>query len=402
METLATARSIRAAQQRAVEDRVSEAAVEQLSRASFLEHIALSHAMNLVPFALIGVCCLALPNWRLMVALLGINALALGAMSVVTQKLRRVVDAAQSRRLWQVYEATALIAGVLWAGLMFPVIATLGRDMASTFVCVVVIVAIAITSMVVGSQWRIFLAYLIGVMACLIPQTLLAIAEIGPIPLAATLGLAPALVGLAHAVRRQNLRLIRTQLERQALADDLADALGVAEYLASRDSLTGLYNRRAFEDVANTMRAEAQQATLSLILVDLDHFKRINDLHGHAAGDAVLKSAAKLIERHLGPGDLMARGDGAVARWGGEEFILLLRSASIDAARDLAEALRRGLADLRDPAWPAEMVVTGSFGVAQWRAGDALHLGISKADEAMYRAKHGGRNRVCVLDRDAA
>ncbi len=92
----------------------------------------------------------------------------------------------------------------------------------------------------------------------------------------------------------------------------------------------------------------------------------------------------------------MGRGDGAIARWGGEEFILLLRNCSLDRASEVAEKLRFGLLALRNPEWPEGLVVTGSFGVAPWTPETPLHTAIAMADEAMYSAKNAGRNRVCL------
>ncbi|MCX7284885.1 MAG: GGDEF domain-containing protein, partial [Novosphingobium sp.] len=139
-------------------------------------------------------------------------------------------------------------------------------------------------------------------------------------------------------------------------------------------------------------------APLSLILIDLDHFKTINDRFGHALGDAVLVKAAELIASHVGPYDVVGRGDGAVARWGGEEFIVLLADCDLAQATSVAEDLRAGLDAMRGIDWPADLRPTGSMGVAQWDAGMALHVCISRADEAMYRAKNAGRNRVFSHD----
>jgi diguanylate cyclase (GGDEF)-like protein len=395
MEMLATAKSLHAAQP-AKGTPVAEAQVDQLSRQNFLDHIPLSNATNIVPFALIAICCFYLPDWRLMAVLLGLNSLALVGMYSVSRKLRAGPSESHAKLLWRAYEGLAFVSGLLWAGMMLPVVATLGRDIASMFVCVVIIVSIAVTSMVVASQWRTFLAFLAGVMLCLLPQTVAHIGVIGPVPLLATIGLAPALISLATAIRKQNRLLIRTQLEKQQLADDLVHALAVAEYLASRDSLTNLYNRRAFVEVASAISEDALAAPLSLIIVDLDHFKRINDVHGHGIGDSVLKETAQLISNAVGPQDVVGRGDGAVGRWGGEEFIILLRNCPLPQAALLAEALRQGLTRLRGPDWPESLTASGSFGVARWLPGVELTAAIGQADAAMYRAKNAGRNRVCV------
>lgn len=190
--------------------------------------------------------------------------------------------------------------------------------------------------------------------------------------------------------------MIRTQLEKEHLTQELSRALEKAEFLANRDSLTGLYNRRAFEAVAHAQRCAAESGPICLVLIDLDHFKSINDRYGHATGDSVLQASARLIVETMRPTDILGRADGAVARWGGEEFLLLLPSCALPMAVQIAERLREKLAELTDPAWPVDLVVSGSFGVACWAPEAGLHQCISEADQAMYCAKQAGRNRVEV------
>jgi diguanylate cyclase (GGDEF)-like protein len=117
-------------------------------------------------------------------------------------------------------------------------------------------------------------------------------------------------------------------------------------------------------------------------------------------GDEVLKSTAALIQEVTGPRSLIGRGDGAVARWGGEEFILLLSNCSLEHATETAEVIRARLHRERPSYWPRDMSVSGSFGIAGWSEDVGLHQAISMADQAMYSAKVGGRNRSCVFHED--
>jgi diguanylate cyclase (GGDEF)-like protein len=153
--------------------------------------------------------------------------------------------------------------------------------------------------------------------------------------------------------------------------------------LAERDGLTGLYNRRAGENLLSKLVASPER-TDALVLFDIDHFKRINDNHGHAVGDEVLRQVARRCEALL-------RGEDVFARWGGEEFLVLVRGTREDGGFNAAEHLRSAVC-----ATPIDGVgtVTASFGVARFRPADTLEAWIARADTALYAAKAGGRNRV--------
>ena len=158
--------------------------------------------------------------------------------------------------------------------------------------------------------------------------------------------------------------------------------------LAERDGLTGLYNRRAGENLLVNLVA-APETSDALILFDIDHFKRVNDSHGHPAGDEVLRQVARRCEALL-------RHDDVFARWGGEEFLVLVRGARSDGGVSVAESMR--LAISAAPIAPAG-VVTASFGVARFRSHDSLASWLQRADEALYAAKSAGRDRVVGDDR---
>lgn len=154
--------------------------------------------------------------------------------------------------------------------------------------------------------------------------------------------------------------------------------------LALTDALTGIMNRRAVEGLLEREMAKASryERPLSLILLDLDHFKKINDTYGHARGDVVLKTLAKLIETNL-------RLEDSLGRWGGEEFIVVCSETGLEPALGVAERLRLIVAD-HD--W--DMPVTASFGVAQWQASETLSEFFERTDKALYSAKQSGRNCV--------
>ncbi len=163
-----------------------------------------------------------------------------------------------------------------------------------------------------------------------------------------------------------------------------------AEQLAMVDPLTGVNNRRAFYDITAPIWniATRHNHNLSVVLLDIDNFKRINDVHGHACGDELLIATANVLKK-------TARDQDVIARWGGEEFILLLPETNLPEAVALAERLRGAIAGMRLNHEGAEIAVTASFGVAQrgtqHRDLDAV---ISTTDDYLYQAKGLGRNRV--------
>ena len=157
---------------------------------------------------------------------------------------------------------------------------------------------------------------------------------------------------------------------------------------AATDFLTGVLNRRAFFETANHVCSRAETGMpLSAIMCDIDHFKKINDAHGHQAGDAVLRgvsAAGKALGQVIG-------------RLGGEEFCFLVQMPLEDAVQ-FAEGFRASVADLPFDIGPTKLSVTCSFGVAQWQSGDSIDRLLRSADIALYEAKSGGRNRVVAAD----
>ncbi len=165
-----------------------------------------------------------------------------------------------------------------------------------------------------------------------------------------------------------------------------------AERLARIDPLTGLTNRRAFDELANPIwsNAERNHRNLSLIMIDIDHFKMINDEFGHPVGDKVIQEVATQLKQQCRAGDILAR-------WGGEEFLLLLPETSLQQANQMAERYRNLVLDIRFSEGDIQIKPTASFGVAtKDDYNDSLRRVITSADNLLYVAKQTGRNRVCA------
>lgn len=170
-----------------------------------------------------------------------------------------------------------------------------------------------------------------------------------------------------------------------------ATLLHQAQQKAYTDPLTLTHNRSAFNDMLHRemQRAERSQRALSLIFVDIDHFKSINDHYGHDCGDRMLTAVAGKIKDSI-------RGCDAVFRFGGEEFVILLTDTDQQEAATIAERIRSGI-EAHTLAYDMEpLSVTASLGVSSLKSHDTSETFIKRADNGMYKAKRQGRNRVCI------
>ena len=175
-----------------------------------------------------------------------------------------------------------------------------------------------------------------------------------------------------------------------AIRSNITDVKAL-EKMVTQDALTGVLNRREFDRRIGWQIEEATRygLALSLIYVDIDHFKQINDHYGHLAGDEVLKTFTQLFQKRLRRSD-------SFARVGGEEFAIILPHTDIARAADVAEALRR---DIERSTFKEVGEVTASFGVVQLDPSDTVVTFLRRADGALYDSKSGGRNRVTVSQR---
>lgn len=195
-----------------------------------------------------------------------------------------------------------------------------------------------------------------------------------------------------ESVRASGDQLCVQLEESRREAEQLRKDLEVARREATIDALTGLANRKAFDEALHelTTRAGAAGAEYCLIMADIDRFKHINDTYGHLLGDKVIKFVAKTLRDSV-------KGKDLAARFGGEEFAVLLPDTALDGALALAENIRAAIetgrlvrSDTREPMEAFSI----SIGVARFRGGDSPTMLVARADEALYRAKEGGRNRV--------
>ena len=296
-------------------------------------------------------------------------------------------------RKWDGLTLSDFLNGLFWGGAMLPVAPDIGTSVEASFVCMFIIVTMSLTAVTNRADQRALCVTLAGFAIALVPQTIYHFNVLGPIPLIATLLLVPSLILIGRALHKQIRSMVRTRIVNEHLSEELSKALQKALYVSDRDSLTGLLNRRAFEAKA---RAHEGVGVHALILIDLDHFKQINDTFGHAVGDEVLKFTADVIEQRLRSNGWEHETASAAARWGGEEFIVFLPECSEADAGRIAEGIRLDLQKGTLENLPKKPSVSGSIGISRWADGQTLAHAINNADEAMYSAKVAGRNRVLV------
>ena len=161
------------------------------------------------------------------------------------------------------------------------------------------------------------------------------------------------------------------------------------EQLSTLDPLTGLNNRRYFAHIFHDecARSQRRRESMTLLFLDLDHFKRVNDDHGHHFGDLALQATARCLKKHCRPYD-------TIVRWGGEEFVVLLRATDEQAALHFAERIRLEVQKGFEPALPFSLTI--SIGLAQYQENDSLEALTDRADKALYHAKQTGRNKVVL------
>jgi diguanylate cyclase len=196
---------------------------------------------------------------------------------------------------------------------------------------------------------------------------------------------------LSNATKRASA-LEANFLETSGELDKIRDSLKLAEQHSNTDALTGLANRRALEEYFRSAQIAAMETgePLSILMIDIDHFKKFNDSFGHQVGDQVLRLVAKVLQESVREGDL-------AARYGGEELMAVLPGVHLESCVDIAERVRHRISEARltrRVSGEAISSITVSIGVAQFHLAESAEAMIERCDRALYQAKRSGRNRT--------
>lgn len=348
-----------------------------------------------IPIGVIGWIA-SLTDNRALWIFLGLQILAQLAITISSQWLRRAVKAGKTaairKNLWMLAEASS---GIIWAAMMLDVGALIGGSDAVLTTWVTILVTMVVSIILAAPIAGIAFPLLGGFTAAVAAGILLFGKDFSTFSEMALVFMSLALFIITKAINLQAHKSCRDGIEVERLSQRLAEELGHTSWLSQHDSLTGLLNRSALQGAIEALG----DTPTPLILLDIDHFKQINDSYGHGQGDEVIAAVSACISETLA-GEAP---DALAARWGGEEFIIALldsKAGTKDDAADIAENLRAAVAKLTHQDWPVRLRVTGSLGIAHGPA-SAFSATFKSADSAMYEAKEQGRNRVvCAEDGD--
>lgn len=345
----------------------------------------------IIPVGVIGWIA-SLTDNRALWIFLSLQIIAQLAITASSQWLRRAVETGKNtairKNLWMMAEASS---GIIWAAMMLDVGTLIGGSDAVLTTWVTILVTMVVSILLAAPIAGIAFPLLGGFTAAGVAGILLFDKDFSSFAQMALIFMCVALFIIAKAVNFQAHKSCRDGIEVERLSQRLAEELRRTSWLSRHDSLTGLLNRSALQDHIG----ELGDMQTPLILLDIDHFKQINDSYGHGQGDEVIAAVSACIRETLNE----AAPDALAARWGGEEFIIALPGCET-GADDIAERLCAAVAKLTHQDWPARLRVTGSLGVAHGPA-SAFSSTFKSADSAMYEAKEQGRNRVVCASEGA-
>lgn len=287
------------------------------------------------------------------------------------------------------------VAAFLWGALTWPLVISTQLDFMSFLIITIALFSICLSVVSAGLHRPTLIATAIGGGLGLAPKIAVLTFEIGYLlPLGFAIYLAT-IVAYALVIARQAQAGVLNQIRAERFSQrfsrtnaDLERALARANWLASRDALTELRNRRAFEEDVTQFARQFGHRTMGLLLLDIDHFKRINDRFGHETGDGVLVAVGTALRQWEEDGQGRICG-----RWGGEEFIALVALRRGEHLESAAEDIRQRIEDLGEMLhWPSSVTLTTSIGCAVLKGPDDFDRALFHADGALYAAKDSGRN----------
>lgn len=349
---------------------------------------------NLLCWAIVAATAFTMPNAEMYTIPLALRVAAMvTTRSTFSMLRRRLADRSHELPSLTLLLAALFFGGIAWGATLIPVVTDPFLHPGRLLIGGATIAGMSIIVSLLLPAPRLALAYMAGFASSFGAALQWAPTDFAMDAGMGIVGLFAIFMAYGYATVGRSRKTAETLVENRRLSEDLSTALANAEFLAYRDPLTGLANRRAFfqdEDFQNE-EAAPQDTTRYILLIDLDHFKSINDTNGHDVGDKVLVGVAEVSKAALAA---TGQGDACIARLGGEEFGVILDRADRNLAYLTAEMLRHAISLVPKRIGLENVVVTASIGVCECVAGETLGEAMCRADSAMYRAKDRGRNRV--------
>ena len=352
---------------------------------------------NIVGTALIAAFAQTLPNAGSFLFAIMFRFATILLTNLAYGQLRKQISSGAATR-WNIMTiiGVSLLGGGSWALLLLPVFTDPMLHPGAFLVCSGVMICVGLVVAHTSSMPYFWSAFLLSFLAVLFVGLTAA-----PEPMRWPIGIGISAIVTAIAIfsmgaARQRIETADTLVHNQRLREDLSEALAQAEFLATRDPLTGLYSRRAvFESPPHSDTANSARHAL---LVDVDRFKQVNDRFGHDTGDRLLVAIADMFRAEMAQID---NGKSFVARLGGEEFAVILDTADPVEADAAAELFRQQIERVAKDFSMPESIATASIGVSTIEAGETIAVGLQRADSALYEAKGAGRNTVRRRNRNS-
>lgn len=345
---------------------------------------------NLICWLVVALAAATLPNAALYIAPLAFRLLAMVGTRATFSRVRRRLSAGLDYQRHLIPLMAALfLGGVSWGATILPVVIEPFLNPGRLLVGGATIAGVSIIVSLLLPVPRLAFAYTAGFFCSFGLGLLWAPSEFALKAALGNVGLFAIFLSYGYATIARHRKAAELLVENRRLSEELATALAHSDFLAYRDSLTGLQNRRAFFKNDREDGGEQQKFVLT---IDLDHFKAVNDTFGHPMGDRVLIGVADAIRSVI---EKLGTEGHCAARLGGEEFAMILNVSEIEMAELIAQIVRLEIAQVPRRLEEDDLVTTASIGLSVWKPGEALDDVLGRADGALYRAKSRGRD--CVV-----
>ncbi|MCM8557423.1 GGDEF domain-containing protein [Sphingomicrobium sediminis] len=380
-----------------IDNQGSHGELSRVRIASMLGRIRHATPANVMALSIVAYLCFVLPYGEQLAIVVGLRVTALLASAVAAKYVLAALDRGDDL-LWPIrfLSLSLFWAGVTWGLLLAAIPIQDVESLGSAFLMLTVVTGLTLIVSAINPVSHILWSFMFGFTLSL-GHFLYRIGEMyGVAPALSALSLLLAILICAVGLMRESRETGEIVLENRRLAEELGtlnlqleETARENDRLAHHDLLSGIGNRRSFEEFAQTIEEQENRDRWNLLLIDLDHFKRVNDQAGHAAGDEVLRSTGSLLKEVA----VALPGEAYAARLGGEEFGLLVEGLRDRAVADLNAAILQRFRLIAAPEGYFGQI-SASIGAARWGAKEKLDAVLRRADQALYRAKEEGRDRA--------